>query len=229
MELERARAGMVDDVSARAAALFLRIHVETLGQWRRRNPPLGPPWRKGADGLGMRNEHVSYSFAELVAWKEAQQGKTHKQRRLTDELERQRLRLAELELELAVAQAKEKAAKLAKALGRVSRFATLSDMVESTWWATDGQAIMGHVLTVDDDALTQALDRDWMVEASLVEALEFPWAHSRLREPFADAAQTTLGELHSSLVVAERRQREQDLEDGLAPGVPVRRGGGDRF
>lgn len=75
LELERARAGQVDDVSARAAALFLRIHVETLGQWRRRNPPLGPPWRKGADGLGMRNEHVSYSFAELAAWKDAQQGK----------------------------------------------------------------------------------------------------------------------------------------------------------
>lgn len=228
-ELERARAGEVDDVSARAAARFLRIHVETLGQWRRRNPPLGPPWRKGADGLGTRNEHVSYSYAELVAWKQGQQGKTHKQRWLTDELERQRQRIVELELELAVEEAKKKAAQLAKKLGRVARFATVADLTTSTPWVSNGAAILGHVLTVGEGELIEALDRDWVVEASLLEALELPWAHSSMREPFSNAALSCLADSQSHLESLGRAQVERDMEASFAAGSTRTSGGGGRM
>lgn len=45
-ELERAKVGLTPSVSSRAAARFLGVHLDTLGQWRRRTPPLGSAFQK---------------------------------------------------------------------------------------------------------------------------------------------------------------------------------------
>ncbi|MCT8358769.1 nucleotide-binding protein, partial [Xanthomonas citri pv. anacardii] len=65
-ELERAKAGVTPSVSSKAAARFLGVHVDTLGQWRRRTPPLGPAFQKGAgNDEGGANQHVRYLFVDL--------------------------------------------------------------------------------------------------------------------------------------------------------------------
>lgn len=226
-ELERARKGVVPDVSARAAALFLNIHVETLGRWRRRNPPLGPPWRKGADGLGVRNEHISYAYEELVAWKEARQAKSHKERRDIDDLERIRQEIAELKVSLALKEAKRERASLAKKVGRMERvlaFDTLDTLTEATLWATDGQVVLGHVLTVEEADLDQALEGDFILEATVAEALGMPWVHSTARQPFADAAQQVLRQSITKVERDRTAQHERDMDLELAKGQPLLRG-----
>ncbi|QNM62095.1 nucleotide-binding protein [Xanthomonas arboricola pv. juglandis] len=66
-ELERAKAGLTPAVSSKAAARFLGVHVDTLGQWRRRSPPLGPVFQKG--GETMRAEPTSTFGIALPTWK----------------------------------------------------------------------------------------------------------------------------------------------------------------
>lgn len=52
-ELERAAAGLPPPtVSTKAAAKFLGVHFDTLGEWRRRSPPLGPRFKKVQGRLG---------------------------------------------------------------------------------------------------------------------------------------------------------------------------------
>lgn len=215
-ELERAKSGVVPDVSARAAALFLNIHVETLGRWRRTNPPLGPPWRKGADGLGVRNEHISYSYEELVAWKNARQAKSHKERREIDQLEQIRQQIAELELRLALEEAKKEKAKLSKKLGRVLAFDTLSTLTEPTFWATDGNFILGHVLTVEEPDLDLALEEGFILEATVAQALELPWVSMGVREPFADEVEQLLRKTFTGLEKHRAAQHERDMELGVS-------------
>lgn len=230
-ELERAKSGVVPDVSARAAALFLNIHTETLGRWRRKNPPLGPPWRKGADGLGVRNEHVSYAYEELVAWKAARQAKSHKQRRDIDQLEQLRQEIAELEVRLALEEAKKEKAKISKRLGRVMAFDTLPTLTEPTLWATDGASILGHVLTVEEANLDRALEEDCIQVATVAEALGLAWVSGKDRQPFADAAEQLLRKTLSGLEKQRVAQVERDMDLAL-PDVdelpPADSGGSDR-
>ena len=198
-ELQRARDGELLAVSSRAAASFLGKHKDTLRDWRQ-PPPKGPPFEKGADGIGVNNEHVSYPWAELVAWKKARAGKTAKERKLQDELEKVMQKVRELELELQLQDAKDSAAKLAKRLGRKLGFATLGDTVAEEDWVTDGHLIIGHVLTVDDAMLVKALDADLVISASLADALSLPWDYEA-REPFEIAWR---GVLKTQLDAVER-------------------------
>lgn len=119
-ELERAKAGLTPSVSSKAAARFLGVHVDTLGQWRRRTPPLGPQFQKGAgDNEGGANQHVRYRFVDLEEWQSARTGRTVRERRLMDELERLRQRARELEMELELQSLREKVARMTKRTGRV--------------------------------------------------------------------------------------------------------------
>lgn len=186
-ELARARAGETAVVSAKAAARFLGLHVETLGEWRRAEPPKGPPFMKGADGVGRANEGVSYLYQDLIDWIGARTGKSFKERKLLDQLEQLRQRERELELELQIQARRDEVAKLAKKLGRKLSFASLADCALPQDWTTDGECITGHVLTVDDATLAAALSADQIITASLEEALALPWADDNTREPFDKA------------------------------------------
>lgn len=221
-ELERAAAGLPPPtVSTKAAAKFLGVHYDTLGEWRRRSPPLGPPFQKGAgQTLGGLNQHVRYLYSDLVEWQQARIGKTAKERRLQNELDQAQQRVREHELELALRQAKDELAKLQKKLGRIAALTTLQDVAMETHdWALMGDRIAGHVLAVDDTTLAQALADGNVWEGTVEDALAQPWTCTDNRQPYQDAFLSILTATQHAIEAARSRQRASDLEERLSGDV----------
>lgn len=221
-QIADARAGRRSSLSAKAAARYLGIHVETLGSWRRQIPPMGPPFKKGADGQGTANQSVYYDFQELDAWDKSRQGRTPKERKLQDAISReeQELRLLQLEAKLEVLR-KEKA-KLKRQL-KHTNFATLAACVDEQDWVWDGSAIAGHVLQVDEPLLISAIDDDRVVSADLASALALPWADPNAREPFELALIQVLDDTRAKLADAQRAGdalRAQRAREALAQITP---------
>jgi len=216
-ELSRAAAGLTLAVSTKAAAQFLGVHFDTLGEWRRRSPPLGPPFQKGAGQVGGRaNQHVKYLYQDLVDWRQARAGKTAKERRLITEGDTLQQQIKELELELALAEMKAKLAKLKKAAGRTLALATLADCASVTheWALIDGE-IAGHVLTVSDEVLDQALDGGEIWEGTLADALLEPWSSVDARDPFDAALESVLTAYERSRSSARSQDRAHAMESRL--------------
>ncbi len=216
-ELERARAGLTSSVSSKAAARFLGVHVDTLGQWRRRMPPLGPAFQKGAgDNEGGANQHVRYRFVDLEEWQSARTGKTVKERRLVDELERLRQRARELEMELELQSLREQVARMTKKAGRVLALETARECLETTHhWAAAAGSVLGHVLTVPMEALGAALEAGDIVDATLREVLGMPWVNSDERDVFAQQMDQALGQVDDQLRAERSAQRSRDLDARL--------------
>lgn len=226
-ELARARAGEVATVSNRAAAHFLGIHYITLGKWRQRTPPLGPPFLKtdAQSGSMATNQHVHYKLSDLEAWLDARKGASHRERKAARELDELARLRRELELELELQQARDDIARLrrklsAKGLG----FASLADCTDPHEWVMRDGLIVGHVLTVSDADLSLALDDpEGIAVLSLEEALGEMWLDAQ-RQPFATAfahslegAQRRAGE---GLVRSEQAKAGRELaalEGALAP------------
>ncbi|KTF40813.1 hypothetical protein [Xanthomonas translucens] len=216
-ELERAKAGLTPSVSSKAAARFLGVHVDTLGQWRRRTPPLGPAFKKGAgENEGGANQHVRYRFIDLEEWQSARTGRTVKERRLVDELERVRQRARELEMELDLQSLREKVARMTRKAGRVLALETVKDCVEITqeWIVADG-LIVGHVLTVSDSVLEQALEVGVVFDATLEDALALPWCDNEARDTFAIKFENIIFDLTKKLAQGRSIQRMTDLDARL--------------
>lgn len=203
---------------SKAAARFLGVHVDTLGQWRRRTPPLGPAFQKGAgDNEGGANQHVRYLISDLEEWQSARTGRTVKERRLVDELGRVRQRARELEMELELQSLRDQVARMTKKAGRLLALETLQECVEVCHeWVTVGGKMVGHVLTVPEPALEQALGEGTVWKASLGEVLSWPWVDSDAREPFSTLMEAAL--LRSTRKLGQERsaQRAVDL-DNLLP------------
>ncbi|MBO9879591.1 nucleotide-binding protein [Xanthomonas sp. D99] len=242
-ELERARAGLTQTVSSKAAARFLGVHFDTLGEWRRRSPPLGPPFQKGA-GLtgGGANQHVRYLYEDLVEWQKARASKTPKERRLVDELERLRQQARELELQLELQAVKDQVARMTRKAGRVLALTTVKECLTVQHdWVLVGGRLVGHVLTVPGDVLTAVTVADGANKANdtneaniahkvgevwtatLEEALQEPWANNDARDPFSEAMDTALGELTRHVAQERSAQRSRDLEDRLPPAISLPR------
>ena len=216
-EIERAKAGLTPSVSSKAAARFLGVHVDTLGQWRRRTPPLGPAFQKGAgDNEGGANQHVRYRFVDLEAWQSARTEKTVKERRLVDELERLKQRARELEMELELQSLREQVARMTKKAGRVLALETARECLETTHhWAAAAGSVLGHVLTVPMEALAAALDAGDIVDATLREVLGMPWVNSDERDVFAQQMDQALGQVDDQLRAERSAQRSRDLDARL--------------
>lgn len=213
-EIERAAAGLPPPtVSTKAAAKFLGVHFDTLGEWRRRSPPLGPPFQKGAGSVGGgANQHVRYLYADLVAWRESRSQSSSKERRLIDELERLDRQRRELELEWALQQAKEEVAKLRKRLGRIAKLDTTQSIsVDVHDWAIGKGGVLGHVLAIKDSELEQALETGDIWEATVEEALLAPWVDREHREPYANAFSGALSAIETALKKAQAEQQQRDL------------------
>ncbi|OBU57342.1 hypothetical protein [Stenotrophomonas maltophilia] len=220
-ELERAKAGLTPSLSTKAAARYLGVHFDTLGQWRRRTPPAGPPFVKGAGrAAGGANEHVRYPYTELVAWQASRVGRSVKERRLIDELDAAQQRVRELEIELALRQARDDASRLQKKLGRIASLATLDDVAVFTheWALVDGR-VAGHVLVVSDDVLSGALDSGDVWDATVEIALQAPWVDGETLEPYHVAYGEVLKAAIQELCEAQAAQRASDLEARWAPGA----------
>ncbi|WP_386338353.1 nucleotide-binding protein [Xanthomonas citri pv. citri] len=247
-ELERARGGLTQAVSTKAAARFLGVHFDTLGEWRRRSPPLGPPFQKGAGHTGGgANQHVRYLYKDLLEWQKARASKTPKERRLVDELERLRQQARELELQLELQAVKDQVARMTRKARRVLALTTVKECLTVQHdWVLVGGRLVGHVLTVPDDVLAAvtALDRAneandtreaniahtgsgsevgevWT--ATLEEALQDPRVDNEARDPFSEAMDTALGELTRHLAQERSAQRSRDLEDRLPPAIVLAR------
>lgn len=99
-ELADAKSGLRARVTSKAAARFLGVHVDTLREWRKRQPPHCPPWVKGPAVGGGRNQQVFYDYTRLVEWVRDSFGRTAKEERLLAEIQRVRDRARECELEI---------------------------------------------------------------------------------------------------------------------------------
>lgn len=227
-ELERARAGLTPSVSSKAAARFLGVHFDTLGEWRRRSPPLGPPFLKGAgDSKSGANQHVRYRLADLEEWQSSRTGRTVKERRLVDELEHVKRRARELEMEFELQSLREQIARMTKKAGRVLALETLRECFQVTHeWVSFGGRICGHVLGVPASTLEQALEAGDLVEASLGEVLTLPWTSSSAREEFAAQFESRMAEFQYRLLRERALQRDRDIDAGLPESVSVDK---DRF
>ncbi|MBB3760771.1 nucleotide-binding protein [Xanthomonas arboricola] len=247
-ELERARAGLTQTVTSKAAARFLGVHFDTLGEWRRRFPPLGPPFQKGAGHTGGgANQHVRYLYEDLLEWQKARASKTPKERRLVDELERLRQQARELELQLELQAVRDQVACMTRKAGRVLALTTVKECLTVQHdWVLVGGRLVGHVLTVPGDVLTAATAADGANEANgtskanvahtgvgsevgevwtatLKEALQEPWATNEARDPFSEAMDRALRELTRHLAQERSAQRSRDLEDRLPPAIVLPR------
>lgn len=218
-ELERAKAGLTPSVSSKAAARFLGVHVDTLGQWRRRTPPLGPAFQKGAgDNEGGANQHVRYLMSDLEEWQSARKGRTVKERRLVDELERVRQRARELEMELELQSLRDQVARMTKKTGRVLALETVRECMQlrHEWVVAEG-LIEGHVLTVADEKLAEALEKGLVIEATLYQSLTLPWSCIDAREAFALPMSAALVALSRKLESERSAQRMRDFDARLPP------------
>lgn len=231
-ELSRAAAGLTPTVSTKAAAQYLGVHFDTLGEWRRRSPPLGPPFQKGAGSLhGGANQHVRYLYEDLVEWQRARLGRSAKERRLVAEEDALRQQIRELERELAVKTGRTELEKLKKAVGKGVSFLSLRDCVSiSHGWVMSDGCIAGHVLSVSEDLLDRALDEGNVWDASLSEALLEAWVSVDAREPYDAAMSAALDEVEKVLRVARSSARQDALDDSLPePARPAKDVGGGRF
>ncbi|MDT3470256.1 MULTISPECIES: hypothetical protein [Stenotrophomonas] len=146
---------------------------------------------------------------------------------MIDELDAARQRVRELELELALRQARDDASRLQKKLGRIASLATLDDIavVPHEWALVDGR-VAGHVLVVNDQVLSGALERGDVWDATVEVALQAPWVDGETREPYHCACANVLQTVMQELRGAQAAQRANDLEARWAPGdamgVPVR-------
>lgn len=224
-ELERARAGLTPSVSSKAAARFLGVHFDTLGEWRRRSPPLGPPFQKGAGGMGIgSNQHVRYVYADLIEWQAARTGKTIKERRLLDEIERLKQKARELEIELELQSIRDHVARMTKKAGRILALETAKECLETghDWVVVDG-LVLGHVLTVPEAILDRALSLEGVLQATLVEVLTCPWTDSSRRDGFAAQMDNATSDLVKWLSQERSAQRMRDLDANLPPGQEATR------
>lgn len=218
-ELERARAGLTPSVSSKAAARFLGVHFDTLGEWRRRSPPLGPPFQKGAgDNGGGANQHVRYRFIDLEEWQSARKGRTVKERRLVDELERVRQRARELEMELELQSLRDQVARMTKKAGRELALETVRECIEVQHeWVLVSNRVMGHVLVADEAALGDALQFGEVLHASLSEVLTLPWCGNDERSPYAAQIESVFSDLRKRLSQESSAQRMRDIDGRLPP------------
>ncbi len=225
-ELARAKSAGGGLVSAKAAAWFLGIHADTLGEWRRRTPPMGPRFQKATgSAVNGPNQRVKYDYDELVTWKDGRQGRTAKERRLSAELERLSQQQRELELERQIHEAKVALEKLRKNAGRFAALMTSHEgWAVSHSWAMVGGLIAGHALTVDEDTLDRALAEGEIWDAPLAEALLEPWTSVAAREPFDDAMEVAQSAFQTAWSEVRNQARAQGLDDGLPPAAgPITR------
>ncbi|UKE46224.1 hypothetical protein [Xanthomonas cerealis] len=213
-ELERAKAGVTPSVSSKAAARFLGVHVDTLGQWRRRTPPLGPAFQKGAgDNEGGANQHVRYLISDLEEWQSARTARTVKERRLVDQLERVRQRGRELEMELELQSLREQVARMTKKAGRFLALETLRECFEVQHeWVFTGELVIGHVLSVSHEALLEALESSGVRDGTFAAAMTWPWASSEARDSFNMELEKAMTEFLADSRTQRSRQRMRDLE-----------------
>ncbi|EKT4070752.1 nucleotide-binding protein [Stenotrophomonas maltophilia] len=218
-ELERAKAGLTPSVSSRAAARFLGVHVDTLGQWRRRTPPLGPAFQKGAgNNEGGSNQHVRYLISDLEEWQSARTGRTVKERRLVDELERVKQRARELEMELELQSLREQVARMTRRAGRVLALDTVKECIDVRHeWIFKNGLVVGHVLAADEGVLVDALNSGNVLRASLKDVLVLPWSDNDARSPFAAQIESVFSDFVKQLSREASAQRMRDLDGRLPP------------
>ncbi|MGE8263603.1 MAG: nucleotide-binding protein [Stenotrophomonas sp.] len=216
-ELVRAKNAGGALVSAKAAAWFLGVHADTLGEWRRRIPPMGPRFQKASgSAVNGPNQRVKYDYDELVAWKDGQQGRTAKERRLSSELERLGQQQRELELQRQIHEARVALEKLQKNAGRYAALlASYEGWATFHAWAVVDGLIAGHVLTVGEDTLDRALAEGAIWDAPLADALLEPWISVEARDPFDEAMETAQMAFQRSWADARNGGRARDLGNGL--------------
>src|SRR5690606_37796016 len=104
------------------------------------------------------------------------------------------------------------------------RFGTLEDRLAPQPWALDADgAVLGHLLTIDDDVFLAAIADDRVDGLTLGEACGLPWGDLDERAAwtavYADALRTLAEEAEGQLVAQRRREALRQMAS------PIPRGG----
>ncbi len=154
----------------------------------------------------------------LEEWQSARTGRTVKERRLVDELERVKQRARELEMELELQSLREQVARMTRKTGRVLALDTVRECIDVRHeWIFKNGLVVGHVLVADEGALVDALQSGDVLHASLDDVLVLPWSDNGARSPFAAQMESVFSDFVKQLSSEASAQRMRDLDARLPP------------
>lgn len=211
-EIEDARKGLRADISRKAAASYLGIHHTNLSKLR--TSGTGPASVQ-ARGKG-RNTGVTYRLADLDAWKDGNRSTTYNESVLKGRAQELQNANTVSELKLLVAELEAANRSLRDRLRKNGlAFATALDVAQPSEWVVDQDGyIQGHILTVDDAALVDAIQHDRIDEMPVVDALQRPWSSMDQQGMFAEevthALEATNHQIALHLDAGRSRQQLRD-------------------
>lgn len=193
-EIDAARRGVKADISRKAAAYYLGIHHTTLSKLRTSGTgPASVQARGAVAGAKGRNTTVRYTLADLDAWKEQNTSSSYAEQVLKAQLSDLRVAnlVKQLKLQLAASEAEARA--LREKLKKHSLAFDAHDIFQSSEWVMtpDGE-VLGHILSVDEPALIEAIAFDRIDEFSLADALQRPWSDIDQQAQFAEVVTSSL-------------------------------------
>ncbi|WP_447586163.1 helix-turn-helix transcriptional regulator [Pseudoxanthomonas mexicana] len=195
-EIDAARRGVKADISRKAAAYYLGIHHTNLSKLRTSGTgPASVQARGGVAGAKGRNRTVRYTLADLDAWKEQNTSSSYAEQVLKEQLSDLRVAnlVAQLKLQLAASEAEARA--LREKLKKHSLAFDAHDIFQpSEWVMTPDGEVLGHLLTIGDEALIAAIAEDRIDELSPADALQRPWADIDQQMVFADLIKKALAD-----------------------------------
>jgi len=215
-EIEDARKGLRADISRKAAASYLGIHHTNLSKLRTSGQGPASVQARG----GGRNKGVTYTLADLDAWKESNRSTTYSEHVLKGRAQELQNANTVSELKLLVAELEATNRSLRDKLKRNGlAFATALDIAQLDEWVVDQDGfIQGHILTVNDAALLEAIQHDRIDELPIVDALQRPWSDIDQHSMFADEVTQALQAIQHQIALhleAGRNRNQLRNELGL--------------
>lgn len=213
-EIDDARKGLRADISRKAAASYLGIHHTNLSKLRTSGQGPASVQARG----GGRNKGVTYTLTDLDAWKEGNRSTTYHEHVLKGKAQELLNANTVSELKLLVAELEATNRSLRDKLKRNGlAFATALDVTLPSEWVMDLDGyIQGHILTVDDAVLVDAIQHDRIEEMSVVDALQRPWSDIDQHSVFADeVTQVLQATQHQIALHQEAGRNRKQLRDEL--------------
>lgn len=194
-EIDATRRGVRADMSRKAAAYYLGIHHTNLSKLRSEGRgPASVQARAGAGGVAKgRNTTVRYTLTDLDAWKEQNTSGSYAEQVLKEQVADLRSYNETAQLKLQVAALQAEARSLREKLKKHGLHFAAADIFQpSEWVMTPDGEVLGHILSVDEPALIEAIALDRIDEVSPADALQRPWSDIDAQTAFADQVKGAL-------------------------------------
>ncbi|WP_448670485.1 helix-turn-helix transcriptional regulator [Pseudoxanthomonas mexicana] len=208
-EIDATRRGVRADMSRKAAAYYLGIHHTNLSKLRSEGRGPASVQARAATGGGVkgRNTSVRYTLSDLDAWKEQNTSGSYAEQVLKEQVADLRSSNETAQLKLQVAALQAEARSLREKLRKHGLHFAAADIFQpSEWVMTPDGEVLGHILSVDESALIEAIALDRIDVLSPADALQRPWSDIDQQSQFANEA--------SELLVGLAQQVNRHLDVG---------------